>query len=60
VVVQTLRYMRFVQDEPAEVGQVVGGAIIALDDGPRIRRALSMVSGVSFYRYQVSFRLVKS
>jgi restriction system protein len=52
--------MRFVQDEPAEVGQVVGGAIIALDDGPRIRRALSMVSGVSFYRYQVSFRLVKS
>jgi restriction system protein len=59
VVGQTLRYMGFVQDDLAEKGQTVQGAIIALEDDQRIRRALMMVPAISFYRYQVSFKLVK-
>jgi restriction system protein len=52
--------MSYVQDELAEEGQTVSGVIIALEDDQRIRRALAMVPAVSFYRYQVSFRLVKA
>lgn len=60
VVGQTLRYMSFVQDERAEDGQTVLGAIVAHEDDKNIRRALSLIPSISFYRYQVSFRLVKS
>jgi restriction system protein len=57
---QTLRYMGFVKEELAETDQTVQGLIIAQDDDQRIRRALSMVSNIQFYKYQVSFKLVKS
>lgn len=57
---QTLRYMGFVKDELAEADQAVRGLIIAQDDDQRIRRALSMVPNIEFYRYQVSFKLVKA
>lgn len=60
VVGQTLRYMGFVQDELAEAEQLVRGAIIALEDDQRIRRALRMVPGIDFYRYEISFKLVKA
>lgn len=60
VVGQILRYMGYVQDQLAEEGQAVRGAIIALEDDQRIRRALAIVPTVSFYRYQVSFKLVKA
>jgi restriction system protein len=60
VVGQTLRYMGFVQEALAEKGQSVRGAVIALEDDKRLRRALAMVPTVSFYRYQISFKLVKS
>jgi restriction system protein len=56
---QILRYMGYVQDELTENGQNVTGIIIALEDDQRIRRALSVVPNVSFYRYQISFKLVK-
>lgn len=59
VVGQVLRYMGYVQDELAEEGQTVHGTIIALEDDPRLRRALSMVPSVGMYLYQVSFKLVK-
>jgi restriction system protein len=59
VVGQTLRYMGYVQEELAEDGQQVSGVIIALEDDQRIRRALMAVSSISFYRYQISFKLVK-
>lgn len=59
VVGQTLRYMGFVQDELAEDDQTVRGAIIALEDDQRIRRALRMAQGIDFYRYEISFKLVK-
>jgi restriction system protein len=60
VVGQTLRYMGFVKEELAEADQTVQGLIIAQDDDRRIRRALSMVLNIQFYKYQVSFKLVKS
>ena len=60
VVGQTLRYMSFVQEERAEEGQTVEGVIIAHEDDQRIRRALSMTRNIAFYRYQVSFKLVKA
>lgn len=59
VVGQILRYMGYVQEVLAEEGQAVKGAIIALEDDQRIRRALAMVPAITFYRYQVSFKLVK-
>lgn len=59
VVGQVLRYMGYVQEELAETGQTVRGVIIALDDDQRIRRALAMVPTIEFYRYQISFKLVK-
>ena len=60
VVGQVLRYMGFVQEELAEVGQSVSGVIIAQDDDPRIRRALTVAPSVEFYRYQVNFKLFKT
>ena len=59
VVGQTLRYMGYVQEELAEEGQSVIGVIIALEDDPRIRRALRMTPTIEFFPYQISFKLVK-
>jgi restriction system protein len=60
VVGQVLRYMGYVQEELAETGQSVSGVIIALDDDQRIRRALAVAPSINFYRYQISFKLLKS
>lgn len=60
VVGQTLRYMSFVKDELAEEDQTVSGVVIAHEDDPRLRRALSMIPGIDFYRYEVSFKLHKT
>lgn len=59
VVGQLLRYMGFVREQIAEDDQVVEGVIIALDDDQKLRWALVAVPSISFYRYQVSFRLLK-
>lgn len=59
VVGQILRYMGYVQEELAEADQVVRGAIIALDDHQKLRRALAMVPTIVFYRYAISFKLLK-
>lgn len=60
VVGQIQRYMGFVKDELAEDGQTVEGIIIALEDDNRVRRALSVANNITFYRYQVSFKLAKA
>jgi restriction system protein len=60
VVGQIARYMGYVQEELAEDGQIVEGVIIALEDDTRIRRALSVMRGVRFYRYQINFKLLPS
>lgn len=59
VVGQTLRYMSYVKDELAD-GREVLGAIVALEDDARLRRAIALTPSICFYRYQVTFRLVKS
>lgn len=60
VVGQIQRYMGYVFQELAEPGQSVRGVIIALEDDIRIKRALAVTSNISFYRYEVSFRLFKN
>jgi restriction system protein len=60
VVGQILRYMGYVREELAEPGQTVKGVIIAHENDPRIRRALSMAPNIEFYCYEVRFRLAKS
>jgi len=60
VVGQVLRYMGFVKEDLAEPHQTVRGVIIALEDDLRIRRALAAVSNIQFFRYQISFKLMKS
>ena len=59
VVGQTLRYMGFVKEQIAEQDQIVEGAIIALEDDPKIRWALIAVPTVAFYRYKIRFELLK-
>lgn len=59
VVGQVLRYMGYVKEQIAEPHQTVEGAIIALDDDQKLRWALAVVPSVSFYRYQVSFKLIR-
>jgi restriction system protein len=59
VVGQLLRYMGFVQEELAEPDQTVRGIVIALEDDQRLKRALAMVPAIEFYRYEISFKLVK-
>ena len=60
VVGQIQRYMGYVKEELAEKGQTVKGVIIALEDDLRIRRSLAVATNIEFYRYQVSFKLVKA
>lgn len=59
VVGQLLRYMGYVKEVLAEETQTVRGVIIAMEDEPKIRRALSVVPNIDFYRYQISFKLIK-
>lgn len=59
VVGQIQRYMGYVKEELAETNQTVRGVIIALEDDLRIKRALSVVNNIDFYKYQVSFKLYK-
>lgn len=60
VVGQTLRYMGYVKEQIAEQEQTVEGAIIALDDDRKLRWALAAVPAVSFYRYQIDFKLTRA
>lgn len=59
VVGQVLRYMGFVKEDLAESHQAVRGVIIALEDDLRIRRALAVTPSIQFFRYQISFKLLK-
>lgn len=59
VVGQVLRYMGYALQELAEEGQTVKGVIIALEDDQKIRRALAASPSIAFYRYQISFKLLK-
>ena len=60
VVGQTLRYIGYAIQELAEEDQRVKGVIIALEDDQKLRRALAASPDIAFYRYQVSFKLLKA
>ena len=60
VVGQIQRYMGYVLEELAEDGQRVKGVIIALENDQKIKRALAVTNNIEFYKYQVSFKLLKS
>lgn len=57
VVGQILRYMAYVKEMLCENGQTVEGAIVALEDDKKLRRSLSMLNDVHFYKYRVNFKL---
>ena len=52
--------MGYIKNEFLEEGQIVKGAIIALEDSLKIKRALSVASDIDFYRYKVNFELISS
>ncbi len=58
VVGQTLRYMGAVTQALATEGQTVKGVIIAHEGDLKLRQALSVIQNVSFYRYQIDFKLM--
>ena len=60
VVGQIQRYMGYVQAELTEKDQQVKGAIIALEDDLRLRRALSVAQNIDFMTYEVKFKLNKA
>lgn len=60
VVGQFLSYMGFIKGEIVETDQEVEGAIIALEDDQKLRWALTVVPGISVYRYEIWFKLVKT
>jgi len=57
VVGQIQRYMGFVKEVLAEENQIVKGAIIALEDDLKLKRALSVTSNIKFYKYKIKFQL---
>ena len=59
VVGQVLRYMGYIKEQVAEPDQTVEGVIIAHEDDKKLRWALASVPSIAFYRYQISFKLVK-
>lgn len=59
VVGQVQRYMGYITDVLAEPTQEVHGAIIALEDDLKIRRALQVTRNIDFYRYVINFKLDK-
>lgn len=52
--------MGFVEEDLAEPHQTVRGVLIALEDDLRICRALAVTPSIHFFRYQISFKLMKS
>jgi len=51
--------MGCIKEQIAETDQRVEGVIIALEDDQKLRWALNAVPSVSFYRYELSFKLLK-
>lgn len=59
VVGQVLRYMGYIKEQVAEPEQTVEGVIIAHEEDRKLHWALASVPSITFYRYQISFKLVK-
>lgn len=59
VVGQIQRYMGYIKEEVLESDQQVKGIIIGLEADNRLKRALTVTTGIEFYRYQIDFKLHK-
>ena len=57
---QVLRYMGYVLDDVAIDGQTVRGVIIALEDDPKLKRALAATPNRVVLQMLGSFKLFKS
>jgi restriction system protein len=55
---QVLRYMSYIKE--LDQTKSVRGIIIGTEEHPGLRRALSMVPEVTFFRYKMNFELVES
>ena len=51
--------MGYVKEELLDSGQEVEGMIIALEDDKKLRLAISIVPSITFFRYELNFKLVK-
>ena len=60
VIGQLTRYMGSIKSRLAVNGEIVKGCIIALDDDPNLKCALSVIPYVEFYKYRINFSLLKS
>ena len=60
VVGQVQRYMGYIKEEFLEKDQTVRGAIIALEDDIKVKRALSVTKDIDFYQYKINFDLIKN
>ena len=60
VVGQVQRYMGYIKEEFLEDNQRVRGAIIALENDLKVKRALSVTNDIDFYEYKINFNLVKN
>jgi restriction system protein len=60
VVGQVQRYMGDIMEQYLEKDQKVRGVIIALSDDLRLQRALLATTNIEFYRYKISFQLIKA
>lgn len=49
--------MGFIKNDLAANGETVRGAVIAHEDSPRLRSAISMVPFIDLFIYQVDFKL---
>jgi restriction system protein len=56
---QVLRYMSFVKEKLLQPGQKVRGMIIAREEDPKVRRALSMTPDIDFLVYRMTFSLTR-
>jgi restriction system protein len=55
-----MRYMGYVDEQIVKPDQIIKGVIIALDDDPKLGWALADVPSIAFYRYQISFKLMRT
>tara|TARA_X000000950_G_scaffold113891_1_gene143302 strand:+ start:318 stop:1343 length:1026 start_codon:yes stop_codon:yes gene_type:complete len=60
VVGQILRYMGYIKNSLAKSSEKVKGIIIALDEDPNLKDALSATTDVEFMQYQIDFKLLNS
>ena len=58
VVGQIMRYMGYIKNEIAKNNESVKGMIIALEDDPNLKDAVSASNDIQFLRYEIKFELI--